>query len=164
MAGSDDDHGRSTRPGAEDRGWTSTGWVLSGRSIGRSDDTVCGLHRAQGDEECGFLGLDSRLKSMVSPSLASKPVASGFLVEPQNQGRWVSKFGPRNRLQRFGDLGLKITAIVFWFGTQNQVGYSLSVTSQNQCEEDCMGHVLRSSDLFRLEAGRASVSPVLPQN
>jgi hypothetical protein len=40
-----------------------TGWVLGGRTIGRSDNVVCGLHRARGDEECGFL------------------------VEPQNQGR-----------------------------------------------------------------------------
>jgi hypothetical protein len=34
-----------------------TGRVLDGRMIERSDDAVCGLHRAQGDEERGFLGL-----------------------------------------------------------------------------------------------------------
>jgi hypothetical protein len=34
-----------------------TGRVLSGRMIERSDDAVCSLHRAQGDEERGFLGL-----------------------------------------------------------------------------------------------------------
>jgi hypothetical protein len=33
-----------------------TGLVLSGRMIERSDDAMCGLHRAQGDEERGFLG------------------------------------------------------------------------------------------------------------
>jgi hypothetical protein len=33
-----------------------TGWVLSGRAIERSDGAVCGLHRAHGDEERGFLG------------------------------------------------------------------------------------------------------------
>jgi hypothetical protein len=33
-----------------------TGRVLSGRTIGRSGDTVCSLYRAQGDEEHGFLG------------------------------------------------------------------------------------------------------------
>jgi hypothetical protein len=33
-----------------------TGRVLSGRVIERSGDTVCGLHHARGDEECGFLG------------------------------------------------------------------------------------------------------------
>jgi hypothetical protein len=46
MAGSDEDHGRSRRPGVEDRGRSSTGQVLSGRTIERSGDTVCGLQRA----------------------------------------------------------------------------------------------------------------------
>jgi hypothetical protein len=32
------------------------GWVLDGRAIERSDVTMCGLHRARGDEERGFLG------------------------------------------------------------------------------------------------------------
>jgi hypothetical protein len=32
-----------------------TGWVLGGRTIGRSGDTMCGLHRARGDEEYEFL-------------------------------------------------------------------------------------------------------------
>jgi hypothetical protein len=31
----------------------------------------------------------------------------GFLVEPQNQGRQVSRFGPRNQQLRFGDLVTK---------------------------------------------------------
>jgi hypothetical protein len=56
MAGSDEDRGRSRRPGAEDSGWSGTGRVLSGQTIERSGDTVCGLHRARRDEECGFLG------------------------------------------------------------------------------------------------------------
>jgi hypothetical protein len=33
-----------------------TGRVLGGRVIERSGDAVCGLHRARGDEERGFLG------------------------------------------------------------------------------------------------------------
>jgi hypothetical protein len=33
-----------------------TGWVLGGRAIERLGDAVCGLHRARGDEKCGFLG------------------------------------------------------------------------------------------------------------
>jgi hypothetical protein len=33
-----------------------TGRVLGGRTIERSDDTICGLHHAQKNEECGFLG------------------------------------------------------------------------------------------------------------
>jgi hypothetical protein len=33
-----------------------TGRVLGGQAIERSGDAVCGLHRACGDEEHGFLG------------------------------------------------------------------------------------------------------------
>jgi hypothetical protein len=33
-----------------------TGRVLGGWTIGRSSDAMCGLHRARGDEERGFLG------------------------------------------------------------------------------------------------------------
>jgi hypothetical protein len=50
MAGSDEDLGRSRRPDAENRGWSSTGWVLGGRTIGRSGDAVCGLYHAHRDD------------------------------------------------------------------------------------------------------------------
>jgi hypothetical protein len=43
------DLGQRTRDGR-------TGQVLSGRGIERSGDAVCGLHRACGDEERGFVG------------------------------------------------------------------------------------------------------------
>ncbi len=33
-----------------------TGQVIGGRAVERSGGTVCGLHRARGDEERGFLG------------------------------------------------------------------------------------------------------------
>jgi hypothetical protein len=33
-----------------------TGRVLDDRTIERSGGTVCGLHRARGDEERGFIG------------------------------------------------------------------------------------------------------------
>jgi hypothetical protein len=33
-----------------------TGRILGGRTIGRSGDTVCDLHRAREDEEREFLG------------------------------------------------------------------------------------------------------------
>jgi hypothetical protein len=56
MAGSDEYHDRSMTPDAKDQGWSCTGQVLDGRMIGRSDDAVCGLHRARGDEEREFLG------------------------------------------------------------------------------------------------------------
>jgi hypothetical protein len=61
-----------------------TGRELSARTIERSGDAVCGLHHAQGDEECRFLGSTSKQRSTVSPGLASKPMASGFPV-------WTSK-------------------------------------------------------------------------
>jgi hypothetical protein len=56
-----------------------------------------------------FSSLASKLVMMVSPGLASKP-------------RWwrVSQFGPQNRQLWFGDLCLKITAMVFWFGSQSK--------------------------------------------
>jgi hypothetical protein len=59
----------SRRLVAEDRGCSSTGQVLGGRTIGRSGDTMCGLHR---------------VKERVFLSLASKPRLTGFLI-------WTSK-------------------------------------------------------------------------
>jgi hypothetical protein len=55
MTGSDEDRDKSTRPDAEDRGWSSTCRVLSGWAIGRLGDAVCGLYRALGDKERMFL-------------------------------------------------------------------------------------------------------------
>jgi hypothetical protein len=55
MTGSNENRGKSRRPGAEDRGWSSTDRVLAGQVIGRSREVVCGLYDAQGDEERGFL-------------------------------------------------------------------------------------------------------------
>jgi hypothetical protein len=37
-------------------GDSRTGWVFGGRAIESSSGTVCGLHRARGNEECGVLG------------------------------------------------------------------------------------------------------------
>jgi hypothetical protein len=65
LACSDEDCGRSRRPGAEDRGWSGTGRVLDGRMIEWSGDAVCDLHRAQGDNELGFLGWASKLRLTV---------------------------------------------------------------------------------------------------
>jgi hypothetical protein len=56
MVGNDEDHDSSSRPGAEDRRWPSTSRVLSGQTIGRSGDIVCGLYHAQGDKGREFLG------------------------------------------------------------------------------------------------------------
>jgi hypothetical protein len=48
--------------------------------IERSADGVCGLHRAQGDEEYDFLSLVSKPRSTVSSGLASKLVAAVLVV------------------------------------------------------------------------------------
>jgi hypothetical protein len=74
-----------------------------------------------------FSSLASKMVATVSLGLASKS-AVGFLVEPQNQGGGgFSQFGPQNRQLWFGDLDLKITTTVSWFGPQNQADFSLSV-------------------------------------
>jgi hypothetical protein len=49
MAGSNEDRGRSRRPGAGDREWSDTGRILGGHTIERLGDAVCGLHCARGD-------------------------------------------------------------------------------------------------------------------
>jgi hypothetical protein len=93
----------------------------------------------------------------VSLGLASKS-AVGFLVEPQTQGGGgFCQFGPQNRQLQFGDLGLKITAMVSWFGPQNQVDFGLSVAPQNRQWKVDAGHTLRSSGFLRVEASLARV-------
>jgi hypothetical protein len=60
MICSDEDCDRCRRPGAEDQGWSSTCWVLGGRTVKRPGNAVYGLHHAQGDKERGCLGLTSK--------------------------------------------------------------------------------------------------------
>jgi hypothetical protein len=48
MVCSDEDHGRSRKPGAEDRDGR-TGRVLGGWTIERSGGVVCSLHLTRGD-------------------------------------------------------------------------------------------------------------------
>jgi hypothetical protein len=97
MVGSNKDRGRSRRLGAEDRGWSSTGRILDDWMIERSDDVVCGLHHAQGDEEREFLGLASKLRltGYSSCGLASKPLVRvpGLGLKTDNCGLviWPTK-------------------------------------------------------------------------
>jgi hypothetical protein len=75
-------------------------------------------------------GLASKPVVMVSTGLASKPVvtvSTGLALKPDVT---VSQFEPQTRRLQFGDLCLKITAVVSWFGPQNQVGFDLPVVSQ----------------------------------
>jgi hypothetical protein len=57
----------------------------------------------------------------------------------------------------FGDLGLKITTMVSWFGPQNQAGFDLSVAPQNRRREVGARHASRSSCLLCVEASLARV-------
>jgi hypothetical protein len=95
---------------------------------------------------------------MVSPGLASKPVATVSLGLASKRWLQVSLFGPQNQQLQFGDLGLKITVMVSWFEPQNQVGYGLSVAPQNRQEdEDHVGQTSRSSGFLHVEASQARV-------
>jgi hypothetical protein len=93
MVGSDEDRGKSSRPGAEDWGWPSIGRVLGGRMIGRSGDIVCNLHRERRDEEHRFPSSDSKPRSMVY--------------------QWFDLKTTRTVCQWFG---LKTTVVCQWFG------------------------------------------------
>jgi hypothetical protein len=70
----------------------------------------------------------------------------------------VSRFEPQNRQLWFGDLGIKITATVSWFGHQNQVDFGLSVAPQNRQREVGAGHASRSNNLLDIEASLDRVS------
>jgi hypothetical protein len=118
---------------------------VAGRSGGRvMSCAVCTVHvetRSTGflvdpqNQSLRFVsGLASKPLRRFISGLASKPLGRFSLVWPQNRWRrflpvWpqnrglrVSRFGPQNRQLQFGDLNLKITATVYWFEPQNQVG------------------------------------------
>jgi hypothetical protein len=48
--------------------------------------------------------------------------------------------------------------MVSWFGSQNQIGFGLSVVPQNRRREVGVGHASRSNGLLRVEASLARVS------
>jgi hypothetical protein len=74
-----------------------------------------------------FFGLTSKPVATVFSGFTSKPVAMVSLGLVSKLVARVSQFGPQNWQLRFGDLGIKITAIDSWFVPQNQAGYGLSV-------------------------------------
>jgi hypothetical protein len=95
MTDINEDPGMSRRPGVEDRdGQTQVGYLMAGRSGGQM--TPCAVYTVHKEMRSAY-----------------------FLVEPQNQGLRVLRFGPQNRQLRFGDLGIKITTTVSCFGSQN---------------------------------------------
>jgi hypothetical protein len=105
-----------------------------------------------------FSNLASKLVVTVSFGLASKPVV-GFLVEPQNQGGGgFPGLGHKIGSYGFSDLGIKITATVSWFESQNQADFGLSVAPQNRWREVSAGHASRSSDLLHVKISLVRVS------
>jgi hypothetical protein len=82
MVSSDEDLGRSRRSGAEDWEWSSTSLILGGWTIRRSDDTVCGLHRARG-ARISWLSLKTKVNSLL-------------VVWPQNHYDGLSVVWPKN--------------------------------------------------------------------
>jgi hypothetical protein len=92
-----------------------------------------------------FSSLTSKPVTMVSPDLALKSVVAR-----------VSRFWLQNWQLRFSDLGIKITATISWFWPQNQVGFDLSVASQNRQRRS--GHASRSSGLLCVKVSLARVS------
>jgi hypothetical protein len=101
MVGSNENHGRSRRPGVDDRGWSSTGQVLGGQTIERSADAVCGLHCTQGDQERRFLGLASKLGSTVCQWFGLKTTGMGFLIWVSKPAATVWGFEPQNHRDGF---------------------------------------------------------------
>jgi hypothetical protein len=105
-----------------------------------------------------FVSLTSKLVATVFLGLASKLVV-GFLVEPQNQGgEGFPGLGLKTSTYEFGDLSLKISATVSWFGLQNQADFGLSFASQNRRREVGARHASRSSSLLGVEASLARIS------
>jgi hypothetical protein len=90
-----------------------TGRVLGGWAIERSGDAVCGLHRAQGDEEREFFSWASKPRSTVcTVSHQSRPqnrwrrFVSGFTSKPLR--RFVSGFASKPLGHFLIGLSLKI--------------------------------------------------------
>jgi hypothetical protein len=91
------------RPSAEDQGWShrlGTRWPGDQEVVWRYVRSAPCTQR----REAQVSWLRLKITGTVFSSLTSKPV-------PQ-----VSRFWPQSRYLRFGDLDLKITTAVFWFG------------------------------------------------
>jgi hypothetical protein len=106
---------------------------------------------------CEWFGL--KITQTVFASLASKPVATvsyGLASKPAAtiSGDLASK--PVATV--FSSLTSKLMATVSWFGSQNHVGFSLSVAPQNRWSEIDAGHASRSSGLLHVEASMSRVS------
>jgi hypothetical protein len=118
MACSDEDHGRSRRSSAEDRGWShkSDTWWPGDREVGwcrvrsasctwRRGARVSWLSLKTKVDGCEWFGL--KTTRTIFAGLASKPVVTVFGGLASKPAVTDSRFGPQNRRLRFGDLGSK---------------------------------------------------------
>jgi hypothetical protein len=98
-----------------------TDQVLGGRTIRRSGDTVCGLHRAREDKEREFLGSTSKSRSTVCQWFDLKTTGMVF-------------FGLVSKLVAmiFSDLASKMVATVFTgLGSKLMTTVSLGLPSKS---------------------------------
>jgi hypothetical protein len=98
MACNDEDHGRCRRPGAEDWGWShrsSTQWP-GGRV---APCAVCIVHMET--RSTGFLVEPQNQGRRFVSVLSSKPLGRFSLVWPQNQWRWFLVIWPQNLMRWF---------------------------------------------------------------
>jgi hypothetical protein len=125
-----------------DDGEAQVGYLVAKRSEGRVTlCAVCTVHKEK-RSACFLVCPQNQGQRFVS-SLASKLLGRVSRFWPQNQGQRfisslaskllgrVSRFWPQNWQVWFGDLDLKITMMISWFGPQNQAGFDLSVAPQN---------------------------------
>jgi hypothetical protein len=77
---------------------------------------MCGLHRAQGDEEREFLGLASNQGLLFINGLASKPLGWVSWFDLKSKVDSLSVVWPQNHWDRFPGLGLKTGSygLVIW--------------------------------------------------
>jgi hypothetical protein len=97
---------------------------------------VYDVHRTcGGDENHEFPGLASKPVVTICQLFGHKTIAMFSWFGPQNQG---PQFGglTSKPLLWFGDLGLKITVTVFWFGHQNQVKEVCQFAPQNRWTDE----------------------------
>jgi hypothetical protein len=78
-------------------GDSRTGRVLSGRAVERSGGTVCGLHLHVETRSAGFLVEPQNQGRWFVSALASKPLGRFLLVWPQNQWQRFFPVWPHNR-------------------------------------------------------------------
>jgi hypothetical protein len=79
-----------------------TGRVLGGRAIESLDGAVCGLHRARGDKERGFLSWALKPRSTVCEWFGLKPTRTvSHRFGPQNRWRWFVSSLTSKSLGRF---------------------------------------------------------------